>query len=98
MTDRYIEKVLWKNVLRTQFQMEGYSAVPEPSVKILPIPKNTSRNEEIILMSFMYKNNLLNNFLWQQDKVESPLCHKCKAAEVTPEHALFECMAIEQEL
>ena len=98
MTDCYVEKVLWKYVLRTQFQMEGYSAVPEPSVKILPIPKNTNRNEEIILMSFMYKNNLLNHFLWQQDKVESPLCHKCKAAEETPEHALFECLAVEPQL
>ena len=98
MTDRYVEKVLWKKVLRTQFQMEGYSEVPEPSVKMLPIPNNINRNEEILLMSFMYKNNLLNNFLWQQDKVESPLCHKCKVSEETSEHILLECLAIKPEL
>ena len=98
MADQYVEKILWKNSLKTQFQIEGYSAIPEPSMKILPIPNNTKRNEEILLMSFMYKNNLLNHFLWLQDKVESPLCHKCKISEETPEHILFECLAIEPEL
>ena len=65
---------------------------------MLPIPDNASRNEEILLMSLMYKNNLMNNFLWNQGKVESPLCHMCNQLEETPEHILLECSAIDPEL
>ena len=98
MIDKYTETELWKTILVTQFQMEGYYESPKPSVKMLPIPDNASRNEEILLMSLMYKNNLMNNFLWNQGKVESPLCHMCNQLEETPEHILLECSAIDPEL
>ena len=98
MISKYTEKILWKTVLRNQFQMDGYNTVPEPSTRILSIPDSTPRNKEILLMSLMYNNNLMNNFLWNQGKVESPLCHMCKTVEESPEHILFECTSINQEL
>ena len=98
MIDQYTEKVLWNRILKTQFQVEGYMDNPKPSVKMLPIPENSSRNEEILIMSFLYKNNLMNNFLWNQSKVESPLCHMCNLSEETPGHILLKCSAINPEL
>ena len=98
MINKYIENVLWKASLITQFQIDGYNIAPQPSVQMLPIPDNTPRNKEILLMSMMYKNNLMNSFLWTQDRVESPLCHNCKKDVETPEHLLFDCQGINLEL
>ena len=98
MMNQYLEKVLWKTVLSNQFQMEGYNAAPNPSVKVLPIPDQVPRNMEILLMSLMYKNNLMNNFLWSIGRAESPLCHKCKEGIETPEHLILKCRNVNQEL
>ena len=98
MMDNYLEKVLWKSSLQTQYQMEGYEGAPNPSVKVLPISDQVPRNCEVQLMSLMYKNNLMNHFLWNLSKVESPLCQKCGDDIETPEHLLFNCKMLDQDL
>ena len=98
MVNKYIENILWKPALITQFQMDGYTCAPTPSTNMLPIPTNTSRNIEILLMSLMYKNNLMNQFLWNLSRVESPLCHNCRKQSETPEHIIFHCEKINKEL
>ena len=78
--------------------MEGYDDAPNPSVKVLPIADQVPRNIEVQLMSLMYKNNLMNHFLWNLSKVESPLCHKCKDDLETPEHIIFYCKKLDQDI
>ena len=98
MINLYLENNLWKPVLQTQFQLEGYTRGPNPSIDILPIPDHVKRSTEILLMSFMYKNNLMNHFLWSLGRVESPRCHKCAVEVETPDHLLFNCNNIDKEI
>ena len=60
-------------------------------VRTLPFPKFTSRKKEVLLMSLMYKNNLLNSSLYKLDKVLSPLCSLCQSEEETLDHILLSC-------
>lgn len=96
--NRYIETVIWKSTLVNQFQLDGYQMAPNPRCDALPIPHNISRKTEILLMSLLYKNNLLNGSLYKLGKVPSPLCSLCAHDEETPEHILFKCSAVQEEL
>ena len=96
--NKYINEVLWKSTIKTQFQMDGYMSSPIPTSDILPVPKGVPRKTEVILMGMFYKNNLLNQSLWNLDKVPSPLCAACSQQEETPAHILFECSAVNVEL
>ena len=78
--------------------MDGYVSSPIPTSDILPVPKGVPRKTEVILMGMFYKNNLLNQSLWNLDKVPSPLCAACSQQEETPAHILFECSAVNVEL
>ena len=72
--------------------MQGYHHVPKPSCSRLPIPTNTSRRDEVLLMSLMYPNNLFNSHMYRNTYlVESPLCRKCKLHEETPYHIILQC-------
>ena len=72
--------------------MDGFQHVPKPSCSRLPVPANTTRREEVILMSLMYTNNLFNSNLYRNTYlVESPLCRRCKEKEETPYHMILEC-------
>ena len=98
MMNRYIEDVLWSSSLKTQFQLDGYPSYPNPSCSTLPIPPNTGRKSEVLLMSLMYKNNLLNSSLFKLGKVPSPLCSLCAAEEETADHILFRCNQVDEGL
>ena len=81
-----------------QFQLDGYPISPNPSCDVLPIPPNTTRETEVIFMSMLYKNNLLNQSLYNLGKVPSPLCSLCSNEEETAYHILFECISVDEEL
>ena len=49
-------------------------------------------------MSLFYKNNLLNQSLWNISQVPSPLCSACQLHEETAEHILFNCASVDDVL
>jgi hypothetical protein len=49
-------------------------------------------------MSFFYKNNLMNQALWNIDKVPSLRCDACSDEEETADHILFHCSAVDEVL
>ena len=57
-------ELLWQDSLNNRLMLEGWSAIPTVSCNPLPIPLGTSREAEVLVMSLMYKNNLLNSFFW----------------------------------
>ena len=72
--------------------MEGESHIPRPSCSRLPIPLNTTRKDEVLLMSTMYPQNLMNSFVYRHTySAESPLCPRCLRKEQTPFHIICEC-------
>lgn len=98
MMNRYVESELWISALKTQFQLDGYHDSPNPSCDPLPIPRNTTRETEVLLMGLMYKNNLSNSSLYKIGRVPSPLCTLCESEEDTADHILFRCREVDQEL
>ena len=87
---KYVE-ALWYAKLRNEFMTEGLH-VPKPSCSRLPIPANTTRKQEVLLMGLMYPNNLFNDFIWRHTYlIESPLCQKCQEVEETPYHIILQC-------
>ena len=98
MMKKYTERELWASSLRNQFQLDGYQFSPTPSCDIIPIPPNTTRKQEVQFMSLLYKQNLLNQSLWNLSRVPSPLCSYCNQEEETAEHLLFTCNEVDQQL
>ena len=98
MMKKYTEDVLWFSTLKIQFQLDGYPSSPMPSCDIIPFSFNTPREKEVQYMSLIYKNNLLNQFLYNLGRVPSPLCSYCFMEEETAEHLLFKCSYIKDEL
>ena len=94
----YTSIELWKSALKTQFQLEGYHDSPNPTCAKLPIPQNTTRKSEVLLMQMMYKNNVTNDSLYKLGRVPSPLCSLCKSEEDTADHILFRCRGVDEEL
>ena len=91
LINKYTEKI-WYASLRNELNLQGYHHIPTPSCNRLAIPANTTRKEEVILMSLFYSNNLFNSFLYKETYlVESPLCRKCKQQEETAYHLILEC-------
>ena len=88
---KYTEK-LWAASSRNKQLMTGELAISIPSCSPLPIPTQTDRREEVLLMSLFYPNNLMNSFVYRHTyNAESPLCRRCKAKEETPYHIIMEC-------
>jgi len=98
MMDQYTEGVLWKSALKTQFQLEGYHNHPIPSCSTIPLPLNTCRKSEVVYMSFLHKNNILNSSLYKLGKVSTPLCSLCATEEETADHILFRCPQVDENL
>ena len=98
MIQHYTEDILWKPSVIHQFQLEGYAFSPTPTCDMIPVPNNITREEEVQLLSLFYKNNLLNQSLYNIDRVPSPNCSKCKNEEETADHLLFRCDLVEENL
>ena len=94
--NKYTE-LLWQESIRNQYQQKGESFIPTPSCKPLVIPRQTSRKTEVMIMSLMYKNNLLNEFLFNQNIVESNLCPNCEEEAQTADHLLFRCSSVPEQ-
>ena len=88
---KYTEKI-WSTCLKNELNMNGFHHIPKPSCKGISIPKNTTRHNEVVLMSLFYTNNLFNSNVYRHTySVESPLCRRCKQTEETPYHIIMEC-------
>ena len=88
---KYTERI-WSASVKNELNIDGFQHIPKPSCSRLPVPGNTTRQEEVLLMSLMYTNNLFHSNLYRHTyRVESPLCRKCKAVEETPYHIILQC-------
>ena len=98
MIDSFTEE-LWQETLRNQLAMEGWHTAPNVSCNPIPIPFGVKRDSEVILMSFLYKQNLLNSFLFHFDRQEwtSPLCI-CGLEEQDALHLLTSCVFIDSRI
>ena len=97
MMKHYTEKVLWAPSIRNQFQLDGYHTSPNPCCDLIPIPPGTPRKSEVQLLSLLYKNNLLNQSLYNIGRRPSPVCRFCNQDEETAEHLLFNCRSVDQQ-
>ena len=91
-------ELLWTSTMKTQFQLEGYPTPPSITCDPIPIPPNTPRQTEVQVTSLFYKNNTLNQCLYNLDKTPSPLCPYCKTEEETASHLLFRCLFVDERL
>ena len=89
---------LWNKSVTTQFQLEGYQSSPNPKLDPQPIPPGTTRETEVLYFSMLYKNNILNGSLYKLGKVPSPMCSLCDQEEETPDHILFRCTSVDEDL
>ena len=91
MMDKYVEH-MWKSSVQNEYLLEGHSVIPNPSARPLSIDRGTNREEEVLTLSFLYDNNLMNQFLYRHNRtlVTSPLCD-CGNEEQTAHHLLFRC-------
>ena len=91
MMKRYVEKI-WYEKLSNQALADGEQNAPKPKFQSLPIPDNTTREEEVRFMSLFYPQNLFNSFVYRHTyQTESPLCSKCGLKEETSFHVMYEC-------
>ena len=91
MIKNYTE-LIWATKITNEYTNEGYHHSPKPSCTKLPIPKNISRKDEVLLMSLFYPNNLFNSNVYRNTYLtESPLCGRCGQDEETPYHVILEC-------
>ena len=79
--------------------MNGEHHIPRPSCSRLPIPAHTSRRDEVLVMSTMYQQNLMNSFVYRHTyTVEYPLCPRCHREEQTPYHVIWKCNNYSEEI
>ena len=94
----YFTELLWQESIQNLLMTEGWSEIPRVSCNPLPIPLGVSHEVEVLVMSLMYKNNLLNSFLFRVDRaVASPLCI-CGSDEQTAIHLLSSCDLVDMDL
>ena len=94
---KYTE-LMWSASLKNEYILNGDIHIPNPSISNLPIPRETPRQKEVLLMSTFYSNNLMNNFLHKVNRNISPLCPACGLEEQTAFHILRKCPAVPNEL
>lgn len=85
---------LWQNSINNVSLNEGYHCIPIASTSSIPFPLNINREDEVLIMSMFYKNNLTNSFLYEfnPNMFSSPLCtYGCQHIE-TPLHIITACL------
>ena len=95
---KYTEAV-WQTKVNNCYMDEGYGNVPLVNCEKLPIPRQTSREIETILLSHFYDNNLMNGFLYRtrHKDVDTPLCI-CTSGIQNPYHSLLECRLVTEDI
>ena len=90
---------LWLKSTKNQLYNEGVNVIPEPKCRPVPIPQKFNREEEVMLLSLFYPNNILKSSLYKinSDKFPDPLCGCCEGEE-NSFHILFHCRFVEQSL
>ena len=68
-------EMLWQESMDKQSQLDGFNDSPKVSCTKLVFPTNTSRKIETLVLSFLYPNNLMNEFLYRYNKSE--FFHPC---------------------
>ena len=98
LIDEYTE-LLWQTAIENKLQCIGETRFPLVSVKPIPISLGIPRKVEVILLSFFYKQNLFNSFLYlaQSKKCPSPMC-ECGEDEQSAYHILTSCKLVDQVL
>ena len=98
LMNQYTE-VLWQTTIQNRLQQMGERRSPRVSTQPIPLPLETDRETEVLVLSLCYKQNLLNSFLYlsQRQKCPSPLC-KCLGEEQTAYHLLVSCNLVDWEL
>ena len=98
IVNKFIEHK-WQKCIQNEFQLEGFANAPRPKCSPLPISTTASRDLEVLTMSMMYPNNLLNSFLHRvnNEKFPSPFC-SCGEEIQTAQHVLFQCNLVEDTL
>ena len=91
-------ELIWSSTIKNQFQLDGYPSSPIVSCSMIEIPKNTGRKSEVQVTSLFYKNNLLNQSLYNIGNVPSPLCPYCQTEEETSDHLIFRCAFVDERL
>ena len=98
MINDYMES-LWQSSVEMKLHSIGETRVPRVSTKQISMPLSTPRQTEVIVLSFLYKQNLLNGFLYlaQRKKCTSPICD-CGIEEQTAHHFVASCELVDGRL
>ena len=89
---RKYTEAIWSHISKNQQIMNGELVLANPQRCPIPIPTDTDRKEEVLLLSLFYPNNLMNSFVYRHTfNAESPLCPRCNHKEQTAYHVIMEC-------
>ena len=96
MMTQYTEN-LWQIALNNRLMLMGERRAPTVSTRPIPLPLGTNRKTEVLMISLLYKQNLLNSFLYlsQRNRCPSPLC-KCLKEEQTAYHIISSCELVDE--
>jgi hypothetical protein len=98
MVELFTEE-LWQENIQNQLASEGWPSAPNVSCSPLPISHGVKRDSEVLLISLLYRQNLLNSFLFHLDRHRwnSPLC-TCGKEEQDALHLLTNCDLVESQV
>ena len=98
LIDGYTEHI-WQASIENKLQCIGETRYPSVAVAPIPIPLGTPRKNEVVALSFFYKQNLLNSFLYlaQSKKCQDLIC-ECGIDEQTAFHITAACKLVDKEL
>ena len=90
---------LWNSKVKNELQQEGHNIIPTAKCTTIPIPRETNREEEVLVISMFYPNNLLNNFThrYNDQNFPTPIC-SCGEESQTSHHVLFRCNKTDETL
>ena len=96
--NKYVE-YLWKESVHNEYLLGGHNILPYPTTQPITMDAGTSRELEVLTLSLLYDNNLLNSFLYRYNRTvfTSPLCD-CGSEEQTATHLLFRCELVNSQL
>ena len=88
---------LWQSSVDNEFMLEGYTIIPKASCSTLQIERTVTRDEEVLLMSLFYQNNLLNSSLYKINtaKFTTGEC-ECGDGLQTAYHIVMDCNLVSE--